>query len=323
MNRRLAAVLLAAAPMVLATAGIAQPAYPERPVRLVVPYPPGASTDTLGRLVAQKLGEALGQPVIVDNRAGASGNIGSDHVAKGPADGYTFLLGTDATHTSNMHLVANPPFHPVRDFAPLTLAVANPIILVTHPSVPAKNLTELIAYVRANPDKGSYGSSGTGSPHHLAGELLKKRTGAPLVHVPYKGGGPALNDVLGGNIPMVFASLITAMPHVQSGRLNAIGVTNDTRYPGLPQVPTLAETLPGFDMPSWLGFFAPAATPQPIVQRLSSEIIKILKTEEVSKRMAGAGLVVVANTPDQFAAQVKAGYEQRGQLIREAGIKAE
>ncbi len=309
--------------LMLACAAGAQTEFPAKPLRMVVPYPPGASTDNLGRIVAQKLSVSMGQAVIVDNKGGASGNIGSDFVAKSPPDGYTLMVGTDATHTANLFLTAAPTFHPVKDFTALTQAVANPIVLVVHPGIPAKNLPELIAFCKQHPDQLSYGSSGTGSPHHLAGELLKQFTGVPFVHVAYRGGGPAVTDLLGGQIPMVFSSLITVLPHIKSGKLKAIGFTQSTRYPGLPQVPTFAETLPGFEMNSWLGFFAPAKLPPPVTKRLHGELIKALRDPEVSGKLDGMGLMVVANSSEEFAEQVRKELEQRGKLIQQAGIKPE
>ncbi len=323
MQRRTAAALIASLPLAWTARARAQ-AWPDKPIRLVVPYPPGASTDAVGRIVGQAISGPLGQTVVVDNRGGASGNIGSDNVAKSAADGYSLLLGTDATHAANFHLSATPPFHPIKDFTPLTLAALNPIVLVTNPAfTPARNLAELVAYLKANPDKGSYGSSGNGSPHHLSGELLKQKSGAPLVHVPYKGGGPAVNDLLGGNIPMVFASLITVLPHIKSGKLRAIVFTQAKRYEGLPDVPTLAETWPGVEMPSWLGFFGPANLPPAITQRVSDEMVKALRSADVRAKLDAAGMVVVASSPADFAAQIAREFEQRGQLIRSAGIKAE
>jgi tripartite-type tricarboxylate transporter receptor subunit TctC len=323
MQRRTAAALIASLPLAWTSWARAQ-VWPDKPIRLVVPYPPGASTDAVGRIVGQAISGPLGQTVVVDNRGGASGNIGSDNVAKSPPDGYSLLLGTDATHAANYHLSATPPFHPIKDFTPLTLAALNPIVLVTNPAfTPAKNLAELVAYLKANPDKGSYGSSGNGSPHHLSGELLKQKSGAPLVHVPYKGGGPAVNDLMGGNIPMVFASLITVLPHIKSGKLRAIVFTQAKRYEGLPDVPTLAETWPGVEMPSWLGFFGPANLPPAIAQRVSDEMIKALRSADVRAKLDAAGMVVVASSPADFAAQIAREFEQRGQLIRAAGIKAE
>lgn len=297
--------------------------YPDRPVKLIVPYPPGASADAMARLAAQKMAGPLGQPVVVDNRSGASGNIGSEATAKSPADGYTFMLGTDATHASNIHLAVNPTFHPVRDFTPLSLAALNPIVLVVHPSMPAKTLSELVAYVKANPQQGGFGSSGSGSPHHLAGELLKQRTGAPLVHVPYRGGAPALNDVLGGQLPMLFASLITVMQHVQSGRLRALAVTSLQRFDALPQVPTVAETLEGFEMNSWLAFFAPARLPEAIARRLSDELAAAVRDPEVRAKLRDGGLVPVGSSAAELADTVRRDVEQRGRLMRAANIKPE
>lgn len=295
--------------------------YPNKALRLVVAYPPGASSDALARSVAQKMSQNLGQPIVVDNRAGASGNIGTEHVAKQAADGYTFMLGTDATHAANMHLTATPSFHPIRDFTPLTLAALNPIVLVVNPAVPARTLRELVDYGRANPDKIAYGSSGSGSPHHLAGELLKQVSGVPFLHVPYKGGAQAVTDVLGGQIPMVFSSLITVLPHIRSGKLRAIAVTQATRYAGLPEVPTFAETLPGFEMNSWLGFFAPAGLPEAVTRRLNEELIKALRDPEVQPRLDAGGLIVATLSPADFAAMVRKEYEQRGRLISAAAVK--
>lgn len=295
--------------------------YPNKALRLVVAYPPGASSDALARSVAQKMSQNMGQPIVVDNRAGASGNIGTEHVAKQAADGYTFMLGTDATHAANMHLTATPSFHPIRDFTPLTLAALNPIVLVVNPAVPARTLRELIDYGRANPDKIAYGSSGSGSPHHLAGELLKQMSGVPFLHVPYKGGAQAVTDVLGGQIPMVFSSLITVLPHIRSGKLRAIAVTQATRYAGLPEVPTFAETLPGFEMNSWLGFFAPAGLPEAVTRRLNEELIKALRDPEVQPRLDAGGLIVATLSPADFAAMVRKEYEQRGRLISAAAVK--
>jgi tripartite-type tricarboxylate transporter receptor subunit TctC len=322
MKKFIKTLLLVSLPWVIPGVLHAQ-AYPDKPIKLVVPYPPGASTDSLARTVAQKISGPLGQTVVVDNRAGASGNIGSEIVAKSAPDGYTFLLGTDATHAANMNMVPNPPFHPVRDFTPLSFAAINPIVLVVHPSIPATNVRELVAFVKANPSKGAYGTSGSGSPHHLSGELLKQRSGAPLTHIPYRGGGPALNDVMGGQIPMIFASAITVLPHIQGGRLRAIAVTGNQRYEGLPTVPTIAETYEGFDMPSWLAFFGPANMPEAVSRRLSDEINKALMEPETKNKLTASGLIVMAGSPAELGARVKREFELRGKLIREANIKAD
>ena len=320
MKRLLAGLFAAAIPWLASPVALAQ-TYPDRPIRLIVPYPPGASTDTLGRTIAHKLSESMGQSVVVENRTGASGNIGADLIAKAAPDGYTIGVGTDATHTTNMHLALSPPYDPVKDFTPLTLAVSNPIVLVVNPSVPVKTVRDLIEYGKKNPGKISYGSSGNGSPHHLSGELLKQMTGVPFVHVPYRGGSPAVNDVLGGQIPMVFSSMVTVLQHIKSGSLRAIAVTQKTRYPGLPDVPSFAETIEGFEMNSWLGLFAPAKVPAAIAKRLETEIIKALQAPDVKPAMDAAGMIVVAGPADEFAAQIRRESEQRGKLLKAAGIE--
>lgn len=321
MKRRVLSFGMGLALLAAHTVSISQQDYPTKPIRLIVPYPPGASTDALGRLVAQKMAATMGQPVVVENRGGASGNIGTEVVARSAPDGYTFGLGTDATHAANAHLFADPQIQPLRDFTPLALAVTNPIVLVVHPSVPATNLRELLAYLKANPAQGSYGTSGSGSPHHLAGELLKQRSGIPLVHVPYRGGGPALTDAIGGQIPMLFSSVITALPHIKDGRLKPIAVTSAARFEGLPNVPTVAETIEGYEMLSWLAFFGPAKLPEPIARRLSTEIVKALRDPENQAKLTAGGLVVMAAGPAELAALQRKDSELKGKLIREVGIK--
>ena len=305
-----------------ATAAMAK-AYPNKPIKLVVPYPPGASTDAVARLVGQKVSEDLGQPVVVDNKAGASGNIGSDFAAKSPADGYTLLMATDATHTANSYLFKNFPYDPIKDFTPLTMGARNIIVLVALPSFPASNVRELIDYAKKNPGKLSYGSAGNGSPHHLSGAMMNQMAGIDMVHVPYKGGGPAATDVLGGQIPVIFSSLVTVMPQIQAGRLKALAVTEKVRYPGLPNVQAVAETLPGFEMSSWLGFFAPANLPAPIATRLNTSLVKALTAPDVTAKLDAAGLLVVGNSAAQFAAQQKSDYENRGKLIKSIGLQPE
>ncbi len=308
--------------LVAAPSLYAQP-YPSRTIKIVVPYPPGAATDTTARLVATRLTESMGQQVIVENRPGASGNIGSDFVAKSPADGYTFLMANDATHGTNVHLAKNFPYDPVKDFTPLTLAAANIIVLVAHPSVPAKNMGELIEHMKKNPGKLAFASSGNGSPHHLAGEMLKQRAGVDIVHVPYKGGGVAVTDLLGGQIPLMFSSLVTVAQHIRSGKVRALGVIEATRYSGLPEVPTIGETVKGFELASWLAFFAPPGLPHPIQARLNGEIVKALQTPEVKAKLEPSGLVVVGSTAEQLAATVRNEVEKRGRLVKAAGIQAE
>lgn len=323
-NKRQAGLALATLVLSLSAVGTAlAQSYPDKPIRLVVPYPPGASTDAVGRIVGQKLSANIGQTVIVDNRAGASGNIGTEFVGRSAPDGYTFVMGTDATHASNSFLTANPTFDPIKDFTPLAIVAMNPIALVVHPSVPAKDLNELVAWIKANPGKGGFGSSGTGSPHHLAGELLKARTGAPLIHVPYRGGGPALNDLMGGQISLLFASAITVVPHIQSGKVKAIALTSAKRSGILPNVPTMGESLDGFEMPSWLAFFGPAKMPDAVTRRLSDELVKVLSDPDVRTRLTAAGMDVVAGGQAELTELQRREYQSRGKLIRDANIKGE
>lgn len=323
MNRRLVNSVLMAVMLSTGALAVAQ-GYPDKPIKLVVPYPPGASTDVTARLIGQRVSTLLGQPVVVDNRSGASGNIGAEYVARQPADGYTFMLGTDATHAANTHLVAKPTFNPLKDFTPLALIAMNPIVLVVNPSVPATNLKEYVEGVRSGRIQGAFGSSGTGSPHHLAGELLKSRTKASFIHVPYRGGGPAVTDVLGGQVPAVFASVITVLPYIQAGKLRALAVTDAKRYGGLPNVPTVAETYEGFDVPSWLAFFAPANLPEAVAQRLSGAIRAALQEPEIKAKLDSTGLVVPADTsPKALAELQQRDFALKGKIIREAGIQLE
>jgi len=299
-------------------------AYPAKPIRLVVPYPPGGSTDLLARTLAQKMGETIGQPIIVDNRGGASGMLGSELVARAAPDGYTFLLGTGATHGLNMLLSKTVPYDPVRDFTPLTAAVEVPIALAVHPSVPASSARELVDYAKRNPGKLSFGSSGTGSPHHLAGELLKQLTGIDIVHVPYKGAGPAMQDLIGGQIPIVLTTLSTALPQMRGGKIKVLGVVEAKRAQSAPEVPTIGESLPGYAMPnSWLGFFGPAGLPDPIVRRLNDELVKAVRAPDVRAKLEAAGLPVTGTTAAEFSFMVKRDIETFRRIVTAAGIKPE
>jgi len=280
--------------------------------------------DNSARVIADKLGQRLGQQVVVENRAGASGNIGTEAVAKSPPDGYTLLLGFDGTMVINPHVFPNLPFDTLRDFAPVTKLGDATIILVAHPSVPANTLPELIAYSKTQPGGLAYGTSGTGGTPHLAGEMLKQRSGANLVHVPYKGGGQAITDVVGGQIPLVYTAIATAQQYVKTGRLKAIGVSSEKRSPALPNVPTFDESgQPGFVVSSWTGILAPAKTPKPIVDRLQKEIAAVLADPDVKGRYDVLGIEVVANTPAEFAEQIKADLARWEKVVKQANIKVE
>ncbi|OWT55216.1 Bug family tripartite tricarboxylate transporter substrate binding protein [Candidimonas nitroreducens] len=313
----LMATLLGVAP---AAPAATQKAYPDQPLHLVIPYPPGATTDLVGRLVADKLRGTLHQPVIVENRGGASGEIGSAHVAHSAPDGYTIVLGTDATHASNYFMTKNPPYNPITDFTPITMAVKNIVVLVANPAFPPNTLPELVTYVKQHPGKVSFGSSGNGSPHHLAGVLFNELAGTDMMHVPYKGGGPAAVDVLGGQIPLIFSSLATVDSYIKSKKLKVLGVTEKSRYEGLPQVPAIDEALPGFEISSWLGFFGPAGLPKPIVQTLNTAIVAALRTPQVRDKLSSMGLLVVADKPEDFARLQKATFDKAGKLIKASGL---
>jgi tripartite-type tricarboxylate transporter receptor subunit TctC len=295
--------------------------YPSRPVTIVVGYTPGATSDLLARTMAERLNAAWGQSVIVDNRSGVGGNIAAGYVARAPADGYTLMVGTDAIMTSNVFLYKNTPFDPVKDFAPITNAGANIICLTVHVDLPVNSVAELIAYAKANPGKLQYGSSGIGSPHHLAGELLRQKTGIDIVHVPYRGGGATINDLLGGHIKVAFLSLSSAVPHLGSGKIRIVAVVEKSRYAAMPNIPTIGETVPGFEMSSWLGFFAPAGTP--LITRLNEAMVKVLTTDAVKEKLAALGLVVAPSTPAELAATVREGLAVRGELVKAANIQAE
>ena len=316
------AALCAALLACLAAPAAAQ-TYPSRPITIVAGYAPGAVSDLAARTIAEGLREEWGQTVIVDNRPGSSGNIAAAFVARAAPDGYTLLVGTDATMTSNVHLFRHVQFDPVKDFAPVINAGANIVSLAVNADLPVKSVAELIDYAKKNPGKLSYGSSGIGSPHHLAGELLHQLAGIDITHVPYKGGGLAINDLLGGHIPMAFLSLSAVVPHISTGRVRILAMVEKTRYAGMPDIPTIRETVPGFEMSSWVGLFAPAGTPREVVGKLNDAMAKVLKNESVKAKLAVLGLVVQAGTPEDLAATVRDGLKVRGDLIKAAGIQPE
>jgi tripartite-type tricarboxylate transporter receptor subunit TctC len=309
--------------LLASVAPVAAQTYPSRPITIVVGYPPGATSDLLARTVGEPLAAALGQPILIDNRAGAGGNVAAAYVARAPADGYTLMVGTDAMMTSNIYLYRNAAFDPAKDFAPITNAGANVICLAVNNELPVNSVAELIAYARTNPGKLSFGSSGTASPHHLSGELLRQMAGIDILHVPYKGGGAAANDLLGGHIGMAFLSLSSAVPLLTTGKIKILAVVDKTRYAAMPDIPTIGETVPGFEMSSWLGFFAPAGLPDPLITRLHDEIARILGTDAVKEKLASLGFSASPSTPTELAAAVKTGLEVRGQLMKSAGIQPE
>jgi tripartite-type tricarboxylate transporter receptor subunit TctC len=318
--RRALAVMLVT--MSATSAAVAQQ-YPARSISIVTGYAAGATSDTLARTLAESLQNQWGQPVVVDTRPGSGGNIAGAYVARSAPDGYTLLVATDAILTSNSFLYKAMPFDPAKDFAPVLNAAANIVVLAVHPDVPAKTVPEFIAHAKQNPGKVHFGSSGAGSPHHLAGELLMQMADIKLVHIPYKGGGQAINDLLGGHVPAAFLSLSTARTLHESGKIRIIGVADKARYSELPNVPAIAETLPGFEMSSWVALVAPTGTPPAVVQKVSEASASILKTEAISKRLAGVGLVVTANPPAELAKTITDGLEVRGRLIKAAGIQPE
>jgi tripartite-type tricarboxylate transporter receptor subunit TctC len=296
--------------------------YPSRPVRMIISFPPGGALDVVGRPVAQKLSETFKQPVVVENRGGAGGTIGSEYVAKQAPDGHTLLLTAGTSHGTGSSFYANLPYDPIKDFVAIAAAVEVVVTLAAHPAFEAKNVNELLAYARANPGKLSYGSSGIGSPMHLAGELLREAARIDIVHVPYKGAGPAITDLLGGQIPLAFVSLASVMSHVRSGKLRALAVVEAQRYQGMPEVPTIKETLPNYDMfTSWLGFFAPAGTPREIVSRLNGEINRALADPELAAKLEASALVRLNTTPEQFSEMVKKELELGARFARMLGVK--
>jgi tripartite-type tricarboxylate transporter receptor subunit TctC len=301
---------------------IAQSGYPSRPVRLVIPFSPGGVTDVSGRVIADYLGKKLGQQVIPDNRPGASGNIGSLTVAKAEPDGYTLLLVLDGTMVINPHVYEKVPFDPVKDFVPVGKIGDSTIILVAHPSLKAKDLREVIALSKSQPGGLSYGTSGTGSITHIAGELLRQRSGANLTHVPYKGGGPAVADALGGHIPLAFASAASVQQHIKAGRLKVIGVPSGKRSKQYPEIATFAESgVPNFDINSWVGILAPATTPQAILDRLNTELNAALNDEAVRDKLALSGISATPGTAQSLGEVIKRELAMYGPVVKTAGIK--
>ncbi len=320
----IAAAAAAAACTLLPGLAAAQGAFPSKTITIIVPFAAGGTTDILARVVAQGMGAELGQPVVVDNRAGAGGNIGGQLAARAPADGYTLFMGTVGTHAINAALYKKMPFDPIKDFAPLTRVANVPNLLVANPAQPFKTVQELIAYAKANPGKINFGSSGSGSSIHLSGELFKSMAKVDMQHVPYKGSAPAVTDLLGNQIAIMFDNMPSAIQHVRSGKLRAIAVTTAKRSPELPDVPTIAEAgVPGYEATSWFGMFAPAGTPAPVVAKLNATIVKVLAQPDIKKKLAEQGAEAAGETPEQFAAFIQKESVKWGKVVKESGASVD
>lgn len=323
-TERAALAALIAYTAIAAGTATAQPNYPAKAIRFVVPFPAGGPLDIVARTIGQELNKSWNQPVIIDNRPGAGGNIGADFVAKSPADGYTILMGAVSTHAINVTLYSKLPYDPIKDFAPVTLITSVPNVLVLHPSVPAQNVRELIALAKARPGQLNFASGSTGSAGHLAGELFKSMAGVDMAHIPYKGAAPAVIDLLGGHVSLMFDNLASALPNIKAARVRALAVTTLQRSPLLPQLPTISEAgLRGFDISTWFGIFAPAGTPPDIVAKLHGEIVRVLHAPETRERLATLGAEPVGNKPDEFAAFIKTEIPKYAKIIKASGAKAD
>ncbi len=312
---------IAAAFCLFCAAALGQ-AYPAKAIKLVVPFPPGGGADVTARTYGQKIGEGIGQTVIVENRGGAGGNIGTDYVARSDPDGYTLLLTTNG-HTIQPHLY-KLTWDPVKDFAPVSLVVTFQLVIAVNPSVPANTLSELIAFAKSNPGKLTYGSSGTGGPLHLAAELFKNMTGVNIVHVPYKGNAPMTTAVVRGEVDMVFDSMTGPLPQIRAGKLRAIAVTGPARSSVLPNVPTAQEAgIAGFEYVAWTGILAPAGTPRDVVERLNTEIVKASRAPDLVQRLTGLGYDVVTDTPKEFASRIARDLARFGKVVKDANIRGE
>ena len=317
-----AAALFSAAPVHAATSDAAN--YPTRPIRFIMPYPPGGTIDMSGRLIAQQLGDNIGQQVVVDNRTGAGGTVGTEVAAKAPPDGYTIVMGGTGTLAISPGLGRPLGYQPLKDFAPVTLLATTPYVLVAHPSVAASNVKELIALARAQPGKLNYASGGSGSAPHLIGEMFRTRAAINVVHIPYKGSTPAKIDLVAGRVQMFFTGIPPVASEIKAGTLRALGVTTAKRTNTLPDVPTIAESgVKGFDVSPWFGVLAPAGTPPAIVARLNTEIVKVLRAPQLRDRLGREGVDVVGNSPGEFAQFIRSEMEQWAKAVKESGAKVE
>lgn len=307
--------------LLMAVSAPAHAAWPEKPVTLVVPWAAGGSTDILARVLSEHLGRSFGQPFVVENRAGASGNIGSNVVAKAKPDGYTLLVGSMSTHTMNQALYSNMPFDGVTDFTPIAKLALVTNTMVVNPSVPAGNVAEFIEYAKARPGEIAYASAGAGSTNHLSAAMFEKATGIEMLHVPYRGGAPAVMDTVGNQTQVLFTAGTQSLPFIKDGKLKLLGVTEDNRAPTLPDVPTVGETIPGYELTVWYGAFGPAGLPADMVERLNSEINKALKDPAVVEKMEGMAVQVVESTPEGFAADLARDAKKYDQIVRDLGIR--
>ena len=316
--------LIAALVLFAAAGALAQQNYPSRPIHIVAPFEAGGATDIMARMIAQKFAESLGQPVIIDNRPGAGGGIGTAAVAKSPADGYTIVFGNLAPNAINPSIYTNLQYDAGKDFAPISVVATVPLILVTPSSSPARSVRELIALAKSAPGKLNFGSPGVGSVAHVVGEMFNTMAATRLMHVPYKGGAPAVRATLTGEVSMMFATVISAKPHIRSGKLRALGITSAERSPVAPDIPTIAESgLPGFEVDVWFGLLAPAATPRAIVERLAHEVRRALDAPEIRAKFAELSAVPSPTTPDQFAAIIRADIAKWAKVVKESGAKIE
>ena len=313
-----------AALALLALVAPARADFPDKPIKIVVPYPPGGTTDLLARAIAPRLSERLKQPVVVENRAGAGGVIGAQGVMRSPADGYTILFATVATHGILPVLQKPAPYDAVKDFAPITLVAYTPNVLLANPALPVKNVAEMLALAKAKPGTLNFGSTSQGGSPHMSGELLKTMAQIDIQHVPYKGGGPMLIDLIGGQIQLGFDNLPSAIAHVRSGKVRALAVTTAKRWPGAPEIPTLAESgVPGYEASAWFGLLAPAATPKPVVELLQSHVAAILRTPEVEKQFFEQGAQPSGNTPEEFARMIAGELQKWAKVVAATGVKLE
>ena len=319
MQRRLFCTLLFAA----ANLAFAQAEFPSKQIRIVVPFPAGGATDIAARAIADKMGAAWKQPVVVENRGGAGGNVGSDVVAKSPADGYTLVMGVTGSHAINISLYSKMPYDPVKDFEAISQVAVVPNVIVVHPSVKAVTLKEFVALARREPGRLDYASLGSGTAAHLGMEMFKRDAGIFMVHIPYRGSAPAVADLIGGQVQVMMDGLPSALPHVKAGRLRALAVTSQKRSPAAPDLPTIAESYPGFYADAWSGLFAPRGTPRPVIDRLANETRRILALPDVRERLAGLGAEPVGSTPAEFTAHVQREIVKWAQVVKASGAKAD